>query len=95
MNWSLPTRCLIAFMMLLTFTMPASAQKLQIYCEDVRTLQFKTPDRSLTGLVVEVVQEIQKRVGNSDPIKMVPWARGLKYLNEEPNTVTAVRLKSE
>ena len=87
MNWSLPTRCLIAFMMLLTFTMPASAQKLRIYCEDDRPLQFKTPDGSLTGLTVEVVQEIQKRLGNTDPIQMLPWARGLKYLNKEPNTV--------
>ena len=67
--------------------MPASAQKLQIYCEDDKPLQFKTPDGNLTGLTVEVVQEIQKRVGNTDPIQMLPWARGLKYLNEEPNTV--------
>ena len=74
-------------MMLLTFTMPASAQKLQIFCEDDKPMQFKAADGSLTGLTVEVVQEIQKRVGNTDPIQMLPWARGLKYLNEEPNTV--------
>ena len=74
-------------MTLLAFAMPASAQKLQIFCEDDKPMQFKAADGSLTGLTVEVVQEIQRRVGNNDPIQMVPWARGLKYLNEEPNTV--------
>ena len=87
MNRVLSVFCLVVFMTLLAFTMPASAQKLQIYCEDDKPLQFKTPDGNLTGLTVEVVQEIQKRVGNTDPIQMLPWARGLKYLNEEPNTV--------
>ena len=79
--------CLLLFGGMSLLPLPASAQKLEIFCEEDRPLQFKAPDGSLTGLAVEVVQEIQKRVGNTDPIQMVPWARGLKYLNEKPNTV--------
>ena len=76
MNRVLSFPCVFVLIALLAFAMPASAQKLRIYCEDDRPLQFKTPDGSLTGLTVEVVQEIQKRVGNTDPIQMLPWARG-------------------
>ena len=79
--------CLLLFGALFSFSVPSSAQSLEIFCEDDRPLQFRTADEHLTGLAVEVVQEIQKRVGNTDPIKMVPWARGLQYLNEKPNVV--------
>ena len=90
MNKSLSLPCLLTFLVffaLSAFPVPSSAQKLRLICEDTPPMQFKAPDGSLTGLTVEVVQEIQKRVGNTDPIQMLPWARGLKYLNEEPNTV--------
>ena len=79
--------CLLLFGALFSIPVPSSAQSLAIFCEDDRPLQFKTAGEQLTGLAVEVVQEIQKRVGNTDPIKMVPWARGLQYLNEKPNVV--------
>ncbi len=78
---------LFAFGTLFLLATPSTAQNLKIYCEEDKPLQFKAPDGSLAGLTVEVVEEIQKRVGNHDPIRMVPWARGLKYLDEEPNTV--------
>lgn len=63
------------------------SQSLNIYCEDDKPMQFKAADGSLTGMTVELVREIQKLVGNSDPIQLVPWARGLKNLDEEPNTI--------
>ena len=41
----------------------------------------------LTGLTIEIVQEIQKRVGNNDKIQVVPWARGIDKINNNPNTL--------
>ena len=90
MNKSLSLPGLVAFLAFFAFSVfsvPSSAQQLRLICEDTPPMQFKAPDGSLTGLTVEVVLEIQKRVGNTDPIQMLPWARGLKMLNEEPNTV--------
>lgn len=66
---------------------PASTTGFNIYCEDNAPFQFLEKDGTLTGMSVELVREIQKRVGNTDTIYVVPWARGLVYLDNEPNTI--------
>ena len=63
------------------------AQSLTIYTEINAPLQFQGEDGRLTGLAVDVVQEIQKRTGNTDPIQLVPWARGYLDLESLPNFV--------
>ena len=63
------------------------AQNLSIYCEDVKPAQFIGVDGKLAGFAVEIVQEIQKRVGNKDSIQMVPWARGIEKLKHESNSL--------
>lgn len=59
---------------------------LSLYCEDDKPLQFYDDNKKLTGLTVEVVQEIQRRIGNTDRIQVVPWSRGIDKLNTEPNS---------
>ena len=71
----------------LFFSANLCAQGLSIYCEDDAPLQFAGADGKLTGFSIEIVKEIQKRVGNKDEIHMVPWARGLANLNNEPNSM--------
>jgi len=61
------------------------AQPLTIYTEIDAPGQYYRPDGSLTGLTVEVVKEIQRRVGSTDRIKVVPWARGYLELQTLPN----------
>jgi polar amino acid transport system substrate-binding protein len=63
------------------------AQSLTIYTENNPPLQFAGTDGKPTGLSVEVVEELQKRVGNSDSIAIVPWARGYKEIQSQPNIV--------
>ncbi len=65
----------------------ALSAELTIYCEYFPPLQSQEKDGSLSGFVVEVVKEIQKRVGNTDKIQLVPWARGLNELDTKPNVV--------
>lgn len=65
----------------------AFAQSLTIYCEDDPPNQMLGPDGQLTGMTVEVAAEIKKRIGNQDPIQMVPWARGYDEIQKIPNTV--------
>lgn len=62
-----------------------SAQHLRIYTEINAPLQFVGEDGKLTGLAVDVVKEIQRRVGNTDPIEVVPWARGYVELESLPD----------
>lgn len=62
-------------------------QSLTLLCEDDPPLQFVDINGRLTGLTVEVVREIQKRVGSTEEIKIVPWARGYDAALAGPNIV--------
>ena len=62
-----------------------TAQPLTIYTEIDAPGQFYRTDGTLTGLTVEIVREIQKRTGNTDRIKVIPWARGYLELQTLPN----------
>ncbi|SCA55143.1 putative ABC-type amino acid transport/signal transduction systems, periplasmic component/domain [Candidatus Terasakiella magnetica] len=52
----------------------------QFYEENDGTRQFK-------GISLEVVQALQKEVGNQDPIKVLPWNRALKLLAKKKNAL--------
>jgi polar amino acid transport system substrate-binding protein len=76
--------------LMLTMVVPAGeavAQSLAIYCEDDPPNQMVGPEGRLTGMTVEILVELKKRTGNSDPIQMVPWARGYDALLKKPGTV--------
>ena len=64
-----------------------SAQPLIILCENDPPAQFVDANGALSGYTVELVREIQKRVGNQDEIKMMPWARGYDMIQRYPNVV--------
>ncbi len=79
----------VVFLTISAFLLALStaAHSLNIYCEDDAPFQFRGPDGKLGGMVVEMVSEIQKRVGNADPIRVVPWARGVAYLDSDSDTL--------
>ena len=69
------------------FAQNQAGASLSLYCEEDKPLQFYDADKKLTGLTVEIVQEIQRRLGNTDIIQVVPWSRGTYMLNNRPNTL--------
>lgn len=62
-------------------TQAANAQNLRIFTEENPPLNFTDADGRPTGLVTELVRDLQQRTGNNDPINVVPWARGLANLD--------------
>lgn len=64
-----------------------SAHALTIYTEESPPFNYIGTDGKPTGLCYEVVVEIQRRIGNKDPIVFVPWARGLSELDTKPNVL--------
>ncbi len=66
---------------------PVWSQPLSIFTELIPPNQVRLPNGELGGPLVDVVREIQRRVGNTDPIKVVPWSRGYHLLTMEPNTL--------
>lgn len=84
--------CLCLALMLLC--QPALASDLTIYTEDWPPISFKSGDK-LDGMAVELVAALQKRVGSSVSIQLVPWNRGYKALLEEPNVMLFTVGRSE
>jgi len=70
------------------------ADELMIYTEEWKPISFSENGKA-GGLGVEVVQEILRRLGTRDNIKVIPWARGWKYLMENPNVVLFTMTRTE
>ena len=69
--------------------LPASncnSEELLILTENLPPLNF-VENGKLVGPSVEIVQEIQKRVGSTDPIQVYPWARAYKIVLEKENVL--------
>jgi len=64
----------------------ADAQDLQILTTEVPPLAF-VKDGKLQGFCVDVVADIQRRLGLSFTINALPWARAYQRALHEPNTV--------
>lgn len=70
--------------MLLATVCGVAAQPLQILTTEVAPMAF-TKDGKLQGFCVEVVGEIQRRLGQSAAITVLPWARAYHMAQTEPN----------
>lgn len=81
------TRTLSVLIFLALWACPLAAQKLTIYTEIAPPFQYEAPDGSLTGFSVDLVRELQRRVGNADPITLVPWVRGYNEALTRPNVL--------
>ena len=64
-----------------------------VQAEGLRIITENSPPRNyveqrtgrLTGHAVEIVREIQRRLGDASPIEVLPWARGYALLGTAPN----------
>lgn len=64
----------------------ALSEELTILTENLPPLNYVEND-VLVGPSVEIVREIQRRVGSEEPIQVYPWARAYKMALEEENVV--------
>ncbi|PCI37433.1 MAG: hypothetical protein COB46_13515 [Rhodospirillaceae bacterium] len=70
-------------------TQAVADNSLRIMTEEFPPYQFyedKNDHKSITGISIEIVQAIQKKVGNTDEIQVLPWNRALKLLAKHPNS---------
>jgi polar amino acid transport system substrate-binding protein len=71
---------------LLVSVQPAVSAELTILTENLPPLNY-VQDGELVGPSVEIVKEIQRRVGSHEQIKVYPWARAYKMALEEENVI--------
>jgi len=80
----------LIFFVALLFSSQAYAEKsVRLMTEEFIPYQFhegKGENKALTGISIEIVHEIQKKIGNTDDIQMLPWARALKFLTTKTNS---------
>ena len=62
------------------------AEELTILTENLPPLNY-VEDGTLVGPAVEIVQEIQRRVGSNEKVQVYPWARAYKMALEEENII--------
>jgi polar amino acid transport system substrate-binding protein len=62
------------------------AASLRILTEDLPPLNY-VKDGALVGPSVEMVKEIQKRIGSTEEIRVYPWARAYQIALNEENVV--------
>jgi len=88
LNLSLRNWCRPFFVVLIVglFTSLSSAQNLTIYTEDWPPVNFKSGN-GVDGMAVELVHNLQARIGTRQEIHLVPWARGYKAVLEDPNVM--------
>ena len=65
---------------------PSEAAELTILTENLPPLNY-VQGGVLVGPSVDMVREIQRRVGSAAPIRVYPWARAYKMALEEDNVV--------
>jgi polar amino acid transport system substrate-binding protein len=76
----------IAVSVLLVSVQPVLPAELTILTENLPPLNY-VEGGVLVGPSVEIVKEIQRRVGSQEPIQVYPWARAYKMALEDENVV--------
>ena len=77
---------LIAALMVLLTGQSLLSAELTILTENLPPLNY-VDNGTLVGPSVEIVREIQKRVGSQEQIQVYPWARAYKMALEEENVI--------
>ncbi len=67
------------------FSTGLSAEELTLYTENGPPLNYKDKNGDMRGFVIEIIQEIQKRLNSNYKINMIPWVRAYKYVID-PNS---------
>ena len=77
---------ILVALVFLVSVQPALSAELTILTENLPPLNY-VEDGVLVGPSVDIVREIQRRVGSQEEIKVYPWARAYKMALEEENVV--------
>lgn len=76
-----------ALLSMMLFGSPAVANGLQILTEQDPPYSLSGTDGKPKGYGVEIVQEIQRRLGKREPISIYPWARAYETIVSNPGVV--------
>lgn len=79
-------KCWSLILFLVSFAILAEAEPLQILTTEIPPMAFTKNDK-ITGYCVEIVEEIQRRIGDHTPIQMMPWSRAYHTGKTKDNVI--------
>jgi polar amino acid transport system substrate-binding protein len=82
-------KLLLSIVAILFSTQAFADTSIRLMTEEFAPYQFYEGEgdgKVISGISIEIVQAIQKQIGNGDPIKVLPWSRGLKLLAKHKNS---------
>ena len=79
----LVSRCALILILVTNF---AAADEMQILTTEIPP-QIFLKDGKLSGFCVEIVEEMQRRLGDMTPMQILPWARAYSLAQTQKNTV--------
>jgi polar amino acid transport system substrate-binding protein len=80
-------KCFVFFVwLLLIVSHPVMSSELTVLTENLPPLNF-VKNNELVGPSVEIVKEIQNRVGSDEKIQVYPWSRAYKKILQDENVV--------
>ena len=80
---------LLSAVVMLTSSLALADTPVRIMTEEFAPYQFyegEGDSRAIAGISIEIVQAIQEKLGNKDPIRVLPWSRALKLLAKHRNS---------
>lgn len=84
------TRCFLIPISILLCTLPVRSNdlpELTIVTEHLAPFQIQNSDGSLSGLSIEVINELFKIITIEPNIKIMPWARAYEVAKQKPNVL--------
>jgi polar amino acid transport system substrate-binding protein len=78
--------CFILLSAVFLFSGIAYAKSMTIFAEQIEPAHYKDKDGNVVGYVIDLIKAIQKKIGNNDPTKVVPWKRGYTFATDPDET---------
>jgi polar amino acid transport system substrate-binding protein len=69
-------------------------EKINLMAEILPPFQYYDENSILTGISIEIVEQIKSKIKSKDPIKIVPWSRGLKITKKKKNSALFSMLRT-
>lgn len=69
-------------------------EKINLMAEILPPFQYYNENKILTGISIEIIESIKKQIKSEDPIKVVPWSRGLKITKKRKNSALFSMLRT-
>lgn len=72
----------------------SQAAALEIYTEVNPIYQYVDANGELYGVSIEIVREVQRRLGDTTKIQVMPWARAYEVVLQKPNSMLFTTIRT-